>query len=319
MEFTVEQKIHMLRTMWRIRWFEEKVDEFFARAMIHGTTHLYVGEEAVAVGACVNLQKGDYFTSTHRGHGHCIASGADLKRMMAELLGRRTGYCGGKGGSMHIADVEAGNLGANGVVGGGLPIAVGAALSLRLRRSDRVVLCFFGDGAANQGVFHESLNLAAIWSLGVVFICENNMYGMSLSSRKSVSAKDIATRAVAYGIPGHLVDGNDVFAVADTVERAVQRARRGEGPTLIECQTYRWKGHSKSDANLYRTREEIEQWKQRCPIQRLVANLVTSGIITEAQAREICEQARRDIEAAVEFALASPEPGIDELEKDVYA
>jgi pyruvate dehydrogenase E1 component alpha subunit len=318
-KFTNEQLKRMLLTMCHIRAFEEKVDEFFARAMIHGTTHLYTGEEAVAAGACANLQKGDYFTSTHRGHGHCIASGSDLSLMMAELLGKSTGYCKGKGGSMHIADVRVGNLGANGVVGGGIPLAVGAALTLKMKKTDRVCLCFFGDGASNQGCFHESVNLAAIWDLPVVFICENNMYGMSLSSKKSVGAESIAVRAVAYGIPGKVVDGNDVFAVADAVEEAVAFARKGNGPSLLECRTYRWKGHSKSDANLYRTREEIDGWKRRCPIRRLVERMIRDGIITSAEAQAIDERAKADIETAVAFAQSSPEPDLSEAATDVYA
>ena len=319
MKFTDEKLKQMLIQMHHIRAFEEKVDEFFQRALIHGTTHLYVGEEAVAVGACAVLEPGDYLTSTHRGHGHCIAHGADLNLMMAELLGKHAGYCKGKGGSMHIADVKAGNLGANGVVGGGIPLAVGAALTLQLQRSDRVTLCFFGDGASNQGVFHESVNLAAIWSLPVVFICENNMYGMSFSVKKSVSAKSIGDRASAYGIPGKVVDGNDVFAVANAVERAVKRARKGEGPSLIECRTYRWKGHSKSDANLYRTQEEINEWKERCPIRRFTDALIERGTLAADEADDIARRAYADIEAAVDFAMSSPEPPLEELTTDVYA
>ena len=319
MEFSPDQIKALLLQMCRIRAFEDKVDEFFARAMIHGTTHLYVGEEAVAVGACACLEEGDLFTSTHRGHGHCIAGGADLSRMMAELLGKAGGYCKGKGGSMHIADVQAGNLGANGVVGGGIPIATGAALTLQMKHTDRVCLCFFGDGASNQGCFHESLNLASIWNLPVVYICENNHYGMSFSVKKSVKAETIAQRAGGYGMPGEAVDGNDVFAVADAVERAVQRARAGEGPSLIECVTYRWKGHSKSDANRYRTREEIEKWRARCPIRRLADRMVDEGVVTEEQADGIRERAYADIEAAVEFADASPEPSLNEMTTDVFA
>lgn len=319
MDFSAEQLKEMLLLMRRIRAFEEKVDEFFARALIHGTTHLYIGEEAVAVGACASLRQGDYFTSTHRGHGHCIASGADLNRMMAELLGKHSGYCKGKGGSMHIADVKAGNLGANGVVGGGIPLATGAGLTLKMRGEGRVCLCFFGDGASNQGCFHESVNLASIWDLPVIFICENNMYGMSLSSKKSINAESIAARSTAYGIPGELIDGNDVFAVAEAVEGAVERARKGRGPTLIECQTYRWKGHSKSDANLYRTREEIYEWKKLCPIIRLEKRMIDEGVIGESDARRIEEKARSEIEAAVEFADSSPAPPDSELLTDVFA
>ena len=319
MEFSEEVLLSMYKKMLLIRYFEEKVDEFFARALIHGTTHLYVGEEAIAVGACVHLEKGDLFTSTHRGHGHCIASGADVKRMMAELLGKETGYSHGKGGSMHIADVEAGNLGANGVVGGGIPLAVGAGLTLKMKNSDRVALCFFGDGAANQGGFHESLNLASIWDLPVVFICENNVYGMSFPVKKAIKAKTIAERSKAYGIPGDLVDGNDVFAVSDAVEAAVKRARKGKGPTLIECQTYRWKGHSKSDANVYRTQEEIENWKKKCPIKRFREKLMKENLLTREQAERIGQAAKKEIEEATEFAMRSQEPNPENLEEDVYA
>jgi len=319
MEFAPEALKDMYKKMLLIRYFEEKVDEFFARAMIHGTTHLYIGEEATAVGACAVLEEGDYITSTHRGHGHCIAQGADLNLMMAELLGKATGYCKGKGGSMHIADVDKGNLGANGVVGGGIPLSVGAALTLRLRKSDRVVLCFFGDGASNQGCFHESVNLASIWDLPVVFICENNVYGMSFSVKKSVHAESIAARSVGYGIPGEVIDGNEVFTVADAVARAIARARAGKGPSLIESQTYRWKGHSKSDANLYRTQEEINEWKRRCPIVRFRRKLVEMKVLTNEEAEAIDKEAIREIEDAVQFAIKSPEPSIESRLEDVYA
>ena len=319
MEFSQEVLLGMYKKMLLIRYFEEKVDEFFARALIHGTTHLYIGEEAIAVGACIHLEKGDFLTSTHRGHGHCIASGAEIKRMMAELLGKETGYSHGKGGSMHIADVAAGNLGANGVVGGGIPLAVGAALTLKMKNTDRMVLCFFGDGASNQGIFHESLNLASIWDLPVVFICENNVYGMSFPVKKAIRAKSIAERSRAYGIPGELVDGNDVFAVSDAVEKAAGRARKSKGPTLIECQTYRWKGHSKSDANVYRTQEEIESWKKKCPIKRFREKLIEMDVLAIGKAQKIDQEAKKDIEDAVEFAMRSQEPKLQDLEEDVYA
>ena len=319
MELSPDTLKGMYKKMLLIRHFEEKVDEFFARALIHGTTHLYVGEEATAVGACVNLEEGDYITSTHRGHGHCIAQGADVKRMMAELFGKLTGYCKGKGGSMHIADVDKGNLGANGVVGGGIPLAVGAALTLKLKKTDRVTLCFFGDGASNQGCFHESVNLASIWDLPVVFICENNVYGMSFSVKKSIRAESIAVRSVAYGIPGEVVDGNDALAVADAVARGVERARAGKGPSLIECRTYRWKGHSKSDANLYRTQEEMQKWKKRCPIERFRKKLIEMKVMTADEADSIHREAVDEMEAAVEFAMNSPEPPLESRLEDVYA
>jgi len=319
MRFGPDQLKKFLLQMCQIRAFEEKVDEFFQRALIHGTTHLYIGEEATAVGACALLEPGDLLASTHRGHGHCIASGADLKLMMAELLGKRTGYCKGKGGSMHIADVDQGNLGANGVVGGGIPVAVGAALTLKMRKTDRVVLCFFGDGAANTGAFHEAVNLASVWTLPIVFICENNQYGMSYSVRKAVRARTISARAAGYGIPGAVCDGNDVFAVADRVDKAVRRGRKGLGPTLIEAETYRWKGHSKSDANRYRTQEEIESWKARCPIGRFARHIVAEGACTAEEVEAVRRRAQADIDEAVKFALESPEPAAEELLTDVYA
>src|SRR3954462_6512196 len=228
----------VIRTMWRIRRFEEAVDDLFARGLMHGTMHLSIGQEASATGICLALRERDAITSTHRGHGHCIAQGADLTRMMAELLAKETGYCRGRGGSMHIADVATGNLGANGIFGGGMPIAAGAALAYKMRGEDRVVASFFGDGATNEGAFHEGLNLAAIWKLPVVFICENNKYGMSFSTEKSMAVDTIAERASAYGIPGVGVDGNDVAAVYDVVHAAVERARAGDGPTLVESLTY---------------------------------------------------------------------------------
>ena len=319
MKFKPDQLKRMLLQMVQIRAFEEKVDELFQRALIHGTTHLYIGEEATAVGACAHLEEGDLLASTHRGHGHCIASGADLKKMMAELLGKSTGYCKGKGGAMHIADVERGNLGANGVVGGGIPVAVGAALTLKMRKTDRVTLCFFGDGAANTGSFHEAINLASVWTLPVVFVCENNQYGMSYSVKKAVRAKTIGARGASYGIPGTVCDGNDVFAVSDRVGRAVRRARRGGGPSLIEAETYRWKGHSKSDANRYRTQEEIDAWKGRCPIRRFSAHLVSEGACTQEEVDAIVRQGYADVEEAVAFAMASPEPAAEEVATDVYA
>ncbi|MBO8162690.1 MAG: thiamine pyrophosphate-dependent dehydrogenase E1 component subunit alpha [Brevibacillus sp.] len=310
----------LLYQMWLIRYFDEKVDEFFAKGMIHGTTHLCVGQEASAAGACAVLEERDKITSTHRGHGHCIAKGADVNRMMAELFGRATGYCKGKGGSMHIADVDKGNLGANGIVGGGIPIAVGAALTSKLKRLGYVTLSFFGDGASNEGSFHESLNMASIWKLPVVFICENNQYGMSGPIKEMINIEHIADRAGSYGIPGVVVDGNDIFAVMNVVAEAVDRARRGEGPTLIEAKTYRWKGHSKSDAKKYRTREEEMEWRtKRDPIARMKSVLIAEQLLTEQQADEIEQRAKQAIEDAVKFAEESPMPSLDTLEEDVYA
>lgn len=309
----------MISTMYRIRAFEEKVDELFMRGEVHGTTHLSIGEEATAVGAVFALQSGDYITSTHRGHGHCIAKGASLDFMVAELLGKETGYCRGRGGSMHIADVKAGNLGANGVVGGGIPIATGVGLSLKMQELDQVCLCFFGDGAANEGTFHESLNLAATWDLPVVYLCENNQYGMSMSTQRAMRNETIAQRALGYGIPGEVVDGNDVFAVYAAVFPAVQRARSGKGPTLIESRTYRYKGHSKSDQNRYRTRDEIREWQQRDPIQRLSTLLISQGSMSQEELAQEEAAAYQAIEDAYSFALSSPEPDPEQLLEGVYA
>jgi len=312
-------RVRILSTMFRIRAFEEKVDELFMKGAIHGTTHLSIGEEAVPVGAMSALLPEDYITSTHRGHGHCIAKGADLNPMVAELLGKETGYCRGRGGSMHIADVAMGNLGANGVVGGGIPIATGVGLSIKMRRSHQVCVCFFGDGAANEGTFHESINLAAVWDLPVIFLCENNQYGMSMSVRRATRVASIADRAVAYGIPGETVDGNDVFAVHNAVASAVERARQGNGPSLIEARTYRYKGHSKSDQNRYRTREEIAEWRKRDPIEHFIALCVSDGMLTSDVIEQLRARAYADIEDAYAYALACPDPRPEDLLEGVYA
>ncbi|MFB0830320.1 thiamine pyrophosphate-dependent dehydrogenase E1 component subunit alpha [Brevibacillus laterosporus] len=317
---TEQKLVELLHQMWVIRFFDEKVDEFFAKGLIHGTTHLCVGQEATAAGAIAVLQPADKITSTHRGHGHCIAKGADVNKMMAELFGRETGYCKGKGGSMHIADVEKGNLGANGIVGGGIPIAVGAALTSQMKKLGYVTISFFGDGASNEGSFHESLNMASIWKLPVIFFCENNQYGMSGPVTEMVNIENIADRSKAYGIPGVVVDGNDLLAVMNAVAEAAERARRGEGPTLIEAKTYRYKGHSKSDAKKYRTRDEELDWrKNRDCIKRLQEVLIEKGLLTQEQAKEIEQQAKKEIEEAVVFAEKSPMPSLDTLEEDVYA
>jgi acetoin:2,6-dichlorophenolindophenol oxidoreductase subunit alpha len=308
-----------LGTMWRIRRFEEAVDDLFARGMMHGTMHLSIGQEASATGACFALQPGDSITSTHRGHGHCIAKGADLTRMMAELLAKETGYCRGRGGSMHIADVATGNLGANGIVAGGIPIAVGAALGNQMRHNDAVVLSFFGDGAANEGAFHEAVNLAAIWHLPVVFLCENNKYGMSFSTARAFAVEHISERAAGYGIPGVTIDGNDVEGVYDTVTDAVDRARRGEGPTLVEAETYRWKGHSKSDKNAYRSKDEIAAWRERDPIVRFEQAVIERGVLDESATTRIREEAQEAVRDAVREAMAAPDASPDDLLAGVYA
>ena len=319
MTLTPERQRDLLRQMSLIRAFEEKAEELYAQGKIHGTMHLSIGMEASAVGAVAALQPDDYILSTHRGHGHCIAKGADLDRMMAEFMGKETGYCRGRGGSMHIADVAGGNLGANGVVAGGIPIAVGVGLSQKMQGTGRVCLCFFGDGAANSGPFHEALNMAAIWTLPVVFVCENNQYAMSYPASKAFAIPRISDRAAGYGMPGETVDGNDLNAVYAAVSRAVERARAGEGPSLVENVTYRWRGHSKSDANRYRSREEIEAWKEKDPIARFERWLAQTINLNESDARAIEQAAYAAIEAAVAFADASPEPDLAAIEEGVYA
>lgn len=308
-----------LRKMHLIRQFEEGAEQAYIRGLVHGTMHLSIGQEASAVGVGVMLEQGDYITSTHRGHGHCIAKGADPRFMFAEFFGKDTGYCRGRGGSMHIADVASGNLGANGIVGGGLPIAVGAALALRQERRPQVVVCFFGDGANNEGAFHESLNMAAIWKLPVVFVCENNKYGMSMSTERSTAVKRIAQRAQAYDIPGVTVDGNSFKEVAEAAQVAIERARQGLGPTLIEALTYRHRGHSKSDRNRYRSKEEIEQWIAEDPIGRFEAELIELGLIDQAGIEALVQDVRDEIEQAVEFARQSPAPALADLTQFVYS
>ncbi|SDQ16085.1 thiamine pyrophosphate-dependent dehydrogenase E1 component subunit alpha [Virgibacillus salinus] len=314
-----DKLVDLYKQMWTIRFFEEKVDEFFAKGEIHGTTHLCVGQEASASGACAVIQDQDKITSTHRGHGHCIAKGADVNKMMAELFGRENGYCKGKGGSMHIADVERGNLGANGIVGGGIPLAVGSALTAHMKKQDYVTLCFFGDGASNEGSFHEALNLASIWNLPIVFICENNQYGMSGPVKDMVNVKDISERAQSYGFPGVTVDGNDIVEMMNTTHEAVENARNGNGPTLIEAKTYRWKGHSKSDAKKYRTREEEKEWKDKDPIKRFAGVLIEAGIFTEEESKSLRSEAKQVVEESVDFAKEGPMPANEDLLSDVYA
>ena len=308
-----------LRKMHLIRQFEEGAEQAYIRGLVHGTMHLSIGQEASAVGVGVMLKDGDYITSTHRGHGHCIAKGADPKFMFAEFFGKDTGYCRGRGGSMHIADVASGNLGANGIVGGGLPIAVGAALALKQQGKPHVVVCFFGDGANNEGAFHESLNMAAIWKLPVVFVCENNKYGMSMSTERSTAVKRIAQRAQAYDIPGVTVDGNDFREVAEAAEQAIERARAGDGPTLLENLTYRHRGHSKSDRNRYRTKEEIEQWMAEDPIARLEQELQNLGLLNADELTALVSGVTEQVEQAVEFARLSPAPALSDLTQFVYS
>jgi len=309
----------MYRKMLEIRFFEEKVFDLYAQNLVPGTIHLYLGEEAVAVGVCSVLRKDDYITSTHRGHGHCIAKGAELKRTMAEILGKKTGYCKGKGGSMHIADFSIGMLGATAVVGAGLPIAVGAGLSAKLRKTDQVVACFFGEGASNQGTFHESINMASTWKLPVIFVCENNLYAMGTRQSRVMTIENVADRAVAYGIPGVVVDGNDVLAVYEATQKAVERARKGEGPTLIECKTYRHKGHSRVDPAKYRPKEEVEEWLAKDPIKRFKEKLLQTNTLTESEIQQIEKEVSDEIEEAVKFAMESPYPAPEEALEDIYA
>lgn len=306
------------RNMVRIRKFEFRALKLFEENKLRGSVHLYIGEEAVASTVCSRLSNDDYIASTHRGHGHCIAKGARLDLAMAELMGKATGYCKGRSGSMHIADFTQGNLGANAIVGGGIPIAVGAALSAKMQKQDRVAVSFFGDGASNEGTFHESLNLAGVWKLPIVFVCENNGYGISVPTWQSTSVEDISVRGQAYNMPGETVDGNDVEAIDAAFERAVARARRGEGPTLIECKTYRWLGHWTGDPQTYRTREEVEEWKQKDPIKRWREKLIAQGVYTEAELDAIDREADEEVEAATQFALNSPNPDPAHVLDDVF-
>lgn len=318
-QYSPDELREVLRRMYLIRRFEEGAEDAYMRGLIHGTMHLSIGQEASAVGICMPLAEADQITSTHRGHGHCIAKGADVKRMFAEFFGKTTGYCKGRGGSMHIADVAKGNLGANGIVAGGIPIAVGAALSAKKMKTGKVVVSFFGDGANNEGAFHEALNMAAIWKLPVVFVCENNGYGMSTSTERSTAVHNIAERAVGYGMPGVIVDGNNFSQVAEASQAAVERARRGEGPTLIESKTYRYRGHSKSDRNRYRSKEEIEDWMtNRDPIMLFETELKEFGVIDQAGIEAVREAVKKEIAEGIEFAKESPMPDVADHERYVY-
>ncbi|HEX2951963.1 MAG TPA: thiamine pyrophosphate-dependent dehydrogenase E1 component subunit alpha [Armatimonadota bacterium] len=295
----------LLRRMMLIRAFELRVNDMFAAGELRGTSHLAVGEEATAVGASAALQTDDYVTSNHRGHGHFLARGGEPRRIMAELFGKETGYSQGKGGTQHMADFSLGFLGMNGITGGMMAVATGAAFSAKYRQSGQIALAFFGDGASNQGTFHESLNLAAIWKLPVIFFCENNLYAMSTPAEETVSVRNIADRAAGYGIPGIVVDGNDVLAVRDTVAEAALRARSGEGPTLIEAKTYRQLGHSRGDLRVYRTREEEAEWNTRDPITLFSQSLITSGECDENSLTQLQSEIDAEIDDAVTFARES--------------
>ncbi|MFW6148116.1 MAG: thiamine pyrophosphate-dependent dehydrogenase E1 component subunit alpha [Thermodesulfobacteriota bacterium] len=305
--------------MLTIRAFEEKAGELFAQNLIPGFIHLSIGEEASSVGTCSVLRNDDYVASTHRGHGHLIAKGADPGRMFAELFGRKTGYCKGKGGSMHIADFSLGILGANGVVGGGFPIIIGAGLSIKMRKTDQVGVVFFGDGAANRGTFHEAANMAAIWKLPVIFVCENNLYASTTPAGYSLAGGSIAGRASAYGMPGYLANGNDILEVRKTVGKAVKQAREGEGPSIVENKTYRYRGHFEGDPQKYRTTEEIEDFKkEHDPIQLFKAALVREGIIDDDQDFSLRKEIAKSIEEAVRYAQEQPLPQPEEALEDLY-
>jgi pyruvate dehydrogenase E1 component alpha subunit len=305
--------------MFTIRTFECKIRDLFTNGVIVGDLHLSSGQEAVAVGVCSNLRNIDTINTTHRGHGHCIAKGADVKRMMAEFFAKRTGLCKGKGGSMHLADLSVGMLGASAIVGGGIPTAVGAALSFKMRKTDQVAVAFFGDGATNQGTFHESVNLAAIWDLPVVFVCENNQYAESTPVSYAIRVKNIADRAAAYGIPGVLVNGMDILAVYEATNQAVKRARKGEGPTLLDCKTYRYEGHEVGDPwDLYRSKEEVEEWRQKDPIPTFERKLIDGKTATQKEIDAIQKEVLGLIDTAVEYARESPSPELKEAFEDVF-
>jgi acetoin:2,6-dichlorophenolindophenol oxidoreductase subunit alpha len=310
----------MLRQMLTIRRFEERASADYHAGKIYGVVHCYIGEEAVAVGVCTALDRGDRIISTHRGHGHCIAKGADLSRMMAELYGRQTGYCKGKGGSMHIADFGIGMLGANGIVAGGISIITGAGLAAQMEGKRGVAVSFFGDGASNAGPFHECLNIAATWKLPMLYVCENNLYAAQTSAAATHALPDVAARAAAYGIPGIVVDGNDIFAVHQAATRAVDRARSGDGPTLIECKTYRQRAHTERKGQPdARDKAEVEAWTQKDPIALLERRLRDQGDLDDASLGSIEREVRDALEVAVAFAEASPFPLHEQAMDDVFA
>ena len=319
MEVTKDNKVSLFKMMLLIRRFEERVAQLFMEGKIPGMLHLYIGEEAVGVGVISCLRNEDLITSTHRGHGHFLAKGADPNLMMAELMGRAAGYCKGKGGSMHIADMSLGHLGANGIVGGGFTIATGAALAQTVKGNDNVVVCFFGDGALNIGEFHESLNVAGLWRLPIVYVCENNLYGLSTHIRKACAVEDVAGRAKGYNMPGATVDGMNVVAVRKEAQKAVDRARAGEGPSFLVCNTYRFLGHSRSDPCPYRTKEEEVQWNKRCPVFCFRERLLSEGVLTPAEAGELDDCCIGVVDRAVEFGSSSPYPDPSTLMEDIYA
>lgn len=311
--------LHFYQEMVLIRQFELKAAELFMQGAMAGNIHTCAGQEATAVGACQALRPTDFTAATHRGHGHCLAKGANLDIMMAELFGKASGYCKGKGGSMHIVDIGIGMLGANGIVGAGIPIATGSALASKILKTDEVTLAFFGDAASNQGTFHEAINMASAWNLPAIFFCENNQYGVSVCIDRVCNVEHIADRASAYNIPGILVDGNDVFAVYEAVKEAAERARKGEGPTLIEAKTYRHRGHYEGDPQMYKTKEEMDLWKGRDPITHLRAEILKARLAKNGELEAIDAEVVIKIEKAVEFAQNSPYPDVSEVTTEVYA
>ena len=312
--------LQIYTTMRRIRTFENMTDELFKKGIVKGTAHSYVGEEAIASGVCTALDEGDYIASYHRGHGHCIAKGADLDRMMAELFGRKDGYCQGLGGSMHIADMDLNILGANGIVGAAMPLSTGAALAAKLRGTNQVAVAFFGDGASNQGIFHESLNLAAVWKLPMIFVCENNQYALTTSYRNTTAVAQVAQRAASYDIPGITIDGNDAVEVHLTVLEALERARAGEGPTLIEAMTYRWGQHSlRTNLQDPRPKKEVDSWLARDPLKQMENRLLSKKIVSKKDIKAISDATNTEVEGAVSFALKSEEPDMTVMLNSVYA
>jgi pyruvate dehydrogenase E1 component alpha subunit len=309
----------LLRQMYLIRAFEEQADQSYIEGKVHGTIHVSIGQEASSVGSISTLNPDDYILSTHRGHGHCLAKEADPKLMMAELFGKDVGYCRGRGGSMHIADVEGGNLGANGVVGGGNPMAVGVGIGLKMKDQNQVAICFFGDGAIANGAFHESMQLAVLFNIPVVFVCENNQYAMSFPTGESTSSEQLAKYGEHYGMPGVSVDGNDILAVREVVQEAVDRARAGGGPSLVIADTYRRRAHSRSDRDAYRNKEEVKEWQEKDPIIRFQKYIADEGLLTAEEMDELKETAYDDIEAARVFAESADEPSLETIEQGVYA
>lgn len=312
--------IELYTQMLTIRRFEERVVQEFREGQIQGFVHSYIGEEAIAVGVCAHLNREDRIVSHHRGHGHCIAKGADMKRMMAEIYGKKTGYCKGKGGSMHIADFSIGMLGADGIVGAGLPIATGAAIAAQLEKKGDVAAVFFGDGACNEGEFHESLNMASIWKLPLLFVCENNFYGVNTHQEYAMGAKEITRMPAAYHIPSQVVDGNDVAAVYEAARKAISEIRQGKGPYFLECKTYRWHKHFLSDYLMdLRPPEELESWKKKCPIKACETKLLQNGILTESGLEMIDGKVLSQVEEAIKYALESPYPQPWDALEDVYS